>query len=284
MNSQLPSSDITKLVLLGTGTPVTDPNRMGPCVAVVVNQQPYIVDFGPGLVRRAAAAYQAGIQGLAPAKLTRAFTTHLHSDHTSGYPDLIFTPGVVGRKEPLEVYGPTGLQHMTEHILAAYQEDVRERIDGLEPANPDGYIVKSHEIQPGRIYQDKNVQVIAFPVRHGSWPAFGFKFITPDRIIVISGDTSPVDSILEQAEGCDILVHEVYAVKGFNKRSADWQKYHANVHTSSLELGKIARKTRPGLVVLYHQLFWGTTEEELLEEVRSVYDGQVVSGNDLDVF
>jgi ribonuclease BN (tRNA processing enzyme) len=284
MNPQLPPSVTTKLVLLGTGTPVTNPTRMGPSSAVVVNQQPYIVDFGPGVVRRAAAAYHAGILGLAPSKLTRAFATHLHSDHTSGYPDLIFTPGVVGRKKPLEVYGPAGLCDMTEHIIAAYSEDLRERIDGLEPTTPDGYVVNSHEVKPGMVYQDENVQVIAFPVRHGSWPAFGFKFITPDRTIVISGDTAPVDSILEQANGCDILLHEVYAVKGFNKRSADWQKYHANVHTSAHELGKIAREAKPGLVVLYHQLFWGTSEEELLEEVRSVYDGQVVSGKDLDVF
>jgi len=284
MNPNGNPSNLMKLVLLGTGTPVADPQRMGPSTAVVVGDQPYLVDFGPGIVRRAAAAFQAGVTGLKPARLTRAFLTHLHSDHTSGYPDLIFTPGVLGREEPLEVFGPAGLEPMTVHILEAYREDVRERNEGLEPASQDAYLVNCHEVAAGRIYQDENLTISAFEVRHGSWPAFGFKFVTPDCSIVISGDTAPTNTLLQAAKGCDILVHEVYSVKGFNKRSAEWQKYHANVHTSAYELGEIAQAVKPGLLVLYHQLFWGTTEEELLAEVRSVYRGQVVSGKDLDVY
>ena len=136
MNTSIPPSETTQLVLLGTGTPIADPKRFGPCIAVVVNHQPYLVDFGPGVVRRAAAAAAAGVQGLQPPNLTRTFVTHLHSDHTSGYPDLIFTPGVVGRKQALQVYGPSGLRHMTDHILEAYREDLRERIEGLEPGQP----------------------------------------------------------------------------------------------------------------------------------------------------
>src|ERR1700730_12825056 len=74
-----PTSSKTEIVMLGTGTPITDPDRSGPSVAIVVNDTPYIVDFGPGVVRRAAAAYRKGIKGLAMPKLTRAFVTHLHS-------------------------------------------------------------------------------------------------------------------------------------------------------------------------------------------------------------
>lgn len=284
MNNPLSSSPITQVVLLGTGTPNADPQRFGPSVALVVNDQPYLVDFGPGVVRRAAAAADKGISGLQPHKLTRAFATHLHSDHTTGYPDLLFTPGVVGRSEPLQVYGPPGIRHMSEHILEAYREDLRERIDGLEPVNPGAYQFDIHEIQPELVYQDEKVRVNAFPVRHGAWPAYGYRFQTPDRTVVISGDTAPVEGLLEQARGCDILVHEVYAVKGFNTRPVDWQKYHSSMHTSAHELGEIAQIVQPRLLVLYHQLFWGTTEEELLDEVRSRYDGQVVSGHDLDVF
>jgi ribonuclease BN (tRNA processing enzyme) len=82
----------TQIVLLDTGTPNADPERFGPSIAIVVNDTPYIVDFGPGVVRRAAAAQRKGVAGLATPKLTRAFVTHLHSDHTTGYADLIFTP------------------------------------------------------------------------------------------------------------------------------------------------------------------------------------------------
>src|SRR3989442_9544038 len=96
----------TKIVLLGTGTPAPDPERSGPATAIVVNDAAYLVDLGPGVVRRAAAAYQKGIAALAVDKLLTVFITHLHSDHTVGYPDLIVTTWVQGRGAPIKVYGP----------------------------------------------------------------------------------------------------------------------------------------------------------------------------------
>src|SRR4029077_10951711 len=108
----------TKVVLLGTGTLVPDPDRSGPATAIVVGDSAYLVDFGPGVVRRAkAAVLDRGITQLEPGNLNVAFVTHLHSDHTAGYSDLILTGWTAGRRTPLEVYGPTGLQSMTEHIL-----------------------------------------------------------------------------------------------------------------------------------------------------------------------
>jgi glyoxylase-like metal-dependent hydrolase (beta-lactamase superfamily II) len=98
----------TRIVLLGTGTPSPDPDRSGPATAVVVNGTPYLIDFGPGVVRRIAAASQKGVAGLGVVNVRVAFLTHLHSDHTAGYPDLILTPWSVGRSQPLEVYGPAG--------------------------------------------------------------------------------------------------------------------------------------------------------------------------------
>lgn len=282
--SSIRPSQTTQIVLLGTGTPNADPERSGPSVAIVVNDTPYLVDLGPGVVRRAAAAHQAGIAGLAVERLNRAFLTHLHSDHTVGYADLLLTPWVLERAEPSNVYGPMGLEHMTEHVLAAYREDIRERLEGLEPANTTGHKAIAHEIKPGLAYQDTNVRVEAFPVRHGSWTAFGFKFHTPDRTIVISGDTAPTETIVEQSRGCDILIHEVYSAVRFQTIPPAWQRYHAKVHTSSHELTQIAGQARPGLLVLYHQLFWGTSEKALLDEIQERYGGPVVSGRDLDVF
>ena len=274
----------TKIVLLGTGTPITNPDRSGPAVAIVVDDQPYLIDFGPGVVRRAAAAQLAGAMGPV-SKLTRAFVTHLHSDHTVGYSDLIFTTWVMDRNESLEVYGPKGLKSMTKHIVAAYREDIDMRVKGLELADPRGYKVNAHEIKPGLIYQDAKVRVIAFPVRHGSWrEAYGFRFETPDRKIVISGDCGPSESIVANCNGCDVLLHEVYSEAGFKTRPPKWQKYHSNFHTSSRELGEIATRAKPGLLILYHQLFWGQSEDSLMEEMGRYYKGKVVSGHDLQVF
>lgn len=278
-------SAVSKIVLLGTGTPVADPDHSGPAVAIIVNDVPYLVDFGPGVVRRAAAARRKGIEALRVSNIRRVFVTHLHSDHTAGYPDLIFTPWVLGRNTPLEVYGPEGIKWMTDRILAAYQEDIYMRLFGLEPANTEGYKVNVHEIVPGVIYEDSNVTVEAFPVRHGSWHrAYGFKFYTSDRVIVISGDTAPCDTLIEAAKGCDVLIHEVYCQSRFEERSPEWKRYHSSFHTSTKELAKTARIVNPRLLILYHQLFWGASEEELLKEIREEYDGAVVSGGDLDIF
>jgi ribonuclease BN (tRNA processing enzyme) len=268
----------TKVILLGTGTPIADPVRSGPSVAIIVSDEPYVIDFGPGIVRRAAAA------GIKMSKLTKAFLTHLHSDHTIGYADLIFTPWVLGRDRPLEVYGPKGVNMMTKHIIRAYQADIKERLNGLEPANFMGYEVKVQEYEKGTIYIDSNVKVEAFPVNHGSWETYGFKFYTPDKIIAISGDTAPHDNLIEYYQGCDILVHEVYSTKGFENRPPEWQKYHSSVHTSTIELAKIASKVKPKLLILYHQLFWNASEKDLLQEIKELYSGEVVSAKDLEVY
>jgi ribonuclease BN (tRNA processing enzyme) len=273
-----------RLVLLGTGTPNADPDRAGPASAVVVGDQAWLVDCGPGVVRRAAAAYRNGIETLAPRRLTRLLLTHLHSDHTAGLADVVLSPWTLGRSEPLEVYGPRGTRAMVDHLLEAYREDIRERIEGLEPCNETGWQVRVHEIEPGEALGEGTLRVEAFAVDHGAWPAFGFRFEAPGRTLVLSGDTAPARSVMEQASGCDLLLHEVYSAAGFEQRPPGWQRYHAHMHTSSRELGRLAASARPGLLVLHHQLFWGASEEELLAEIREEYDGPVVSGRDLDVF
>lgn len=274
----------TKVVLLGTGTPNADPQRHGAASAVVVGQQAYLVDAGPGIVRRAAAAAEKGIKALAMGRLTCLFLTHLHSDHTAGLADLILTPWVLERREPLVIYGPSGTQAMVEHLLAAYAEDIRERCEGLEPSNFSGYQVEVHEYNAGVIYRDDQVEVTAFRVEHGSWPAFGLRFTSADRTIAFSGDTRPFPELAAHYQDCDVLVHEVYSATAFTQRPAEWQRYHQAVHTSTRELAALATQVQPGLLVLVHQLFWGNTEAQLLAEIRESYAGAVVSGRDLDVY
>jgi ribonuclease BN (tRNA processing enzyme) len=283
--AKAPVASRTQLVLLGTGTPNADPDRSGPAVAIVVDEVPYLVDFGPGVVRRAAAAFARGITGLEVKRLRTAFATHLHSDHTAGYPDLIFTPAVLERDAPLEVYGPPGLKAMTEHVLKAWGEDRDVRLNDLEPARPSGYHVRVHEVAPGLVLKDERVTVRAVRVPHGAWKhAYAYRFDTPDRSIVVSGDSGPSQALVEACNGCDVLVHEVYSTAGFATRPPEWQRYHRAYHTSSAELAALAARARPGLLVLYHQLFWGTSDAALVAEVKRGYDGRVVSGRDLDVF
>jgi len=268
----------THVILLGTGNPNPEPQRMGPAVAIVSGERAYIVDCGPGVVRRAAEA------GLKMEQLTRAFVTHLHSDHTTGYPDLIFTPAVTGRKEPLEVFGPPGLRAMTSHVMKAWKEDMAIRLHGLEPSVPQAYIVKAHDVKPGEIYRDEAIRVVAFGVRHGSWKyAYGFRFEAQDKVIVVSGDTTYSEALIQAAKGCDILIHEVYSQKGLARRTPEWQRYHAAFHTPGPDVGRVAAEVRPRTLVLYHQLPMGETPSEVLEEVREHFNGRVIYGDDLDV-
>jgi len=101
---------------------------------------------------------------------------------------------------------------------------------------------------------------------------------------VISGDTGADSKIEDQCRRCDVLVHEVYSDAGLAKREPEWQAYHSRYHTSAKQLGAIAKRAEPGLLVLYHQLLWSSNDETLLKEVQSVYDGKVVSAKDLDIF
>ena len=280
------ASPVTQVVVLGSGTPNADPDRSGPAVAVIVNGQSYLVDCGPGIVRRATAASRQGVPGLEMPKLRTLFLTHLHSDHTLGLPDLIFTPWVLGRTDHLVVYGPRGTSDMTKNILAAWKKDIEIRTEGLEHGNRTGYLVDVHEIQPGMVYKDENVTVTAIGVKHGSWDqSFGYRFQTPDRVIVISGDTSPADSIVQACNGCDVLLHEAYASAPHSEMdSPQWRAYFAAFHTSTGELAAIATRAKPKLLVLYHQMFHGVSEGEMLQEIRDRYPGAVVSAHDLDVY
>jgi ribonuclease BN (tRNA processing enzyme) len=292
--TQRDSTSKTRIVLLGTGTPSPDPERSGPATAIVVNGTPYLIDFGPGVVRRIAAASQKGVAGLSVLNIKHVFLTHLHSDHTAGYPDLILTPWSVGRTHALEVYGPRGLANMTRHILEAYAEDIRIRRQDKKtlgrPNEVDGYKVNAHDIMPGIVFQDSNVKVTAFLVTHGEVSgAFGYRFETLDRTIVISGDAAPSQTVIDACNGCDVLIHEAYSLMTYKDVARPYQEYREKHHTSSRELAELATKARPGLLILYHRANPGAVgrpnpEEVLIEELRAHYSGKVVTGHDLDVF
>jgi ribonuclease BN (tRNA processing enzyme) len=284
----------TQVVLLGTGTPPADPDRSGAATAIVVNDTPYLVDFGAGVVRRAkSAVVDRGVAALDPVKLRVAFVTHLHSDHTVGYPDLILTPWVLGRRVPLEVYGPRGIAHMTEHVMEAYREDFaarqRDRKLYTVGAFPEGHAVNAHEIKAGVVYKDENVTVTAFATKH-TLESYGYRFDTRDRSIVISGDTNPTQATIDACRGCDVLIHEVLTHDWLSRRP-DFHAYAAVHHTTTSQLVELANQAKPGLLVLYHaslSLRPAVDSERsppavVLKEM-SGYTGRVVVGRDLDVY
>lgn len=286
-------SSKTQIVMLGTGTPIPDPERSGPAVAIVIDSVAYLFDAGAGVMRRATAAGRKGLRALGPRtpggqpapRFDRVFLTHLHSDHTLGLADVIFTPWIQGRSAPLDIYGPPGTARLVKGILDGNADDIAERTAQSGGPSRAGWKSVVHEIKEGIVFQDALIRVRAFKVPHADWKhAFGYRIDTRDKSIVISGDARFFPSIADQCRGCDVLIHEVFSDSGLRRQSPARQVYHKHAHTSATQVGDIATKARPGLLVLYHQLFFGSTDETLLREVRSHFTGRVVSARDLDTY
>ena len=276
----------TKLIILGSGTPNPDPERYGSGYAIIVNESAYIVDFGPGIVRRISAmspSWGGKFSSMELENINIAFLTHIHSDHSGALADLILTPWIMGRSEPLNLYGPKGLKAMSENIIEAYIDDINYRLYGSQPANKLGYTTNVNEIiEDGIIYKDNNVEVIAFKNNHGDFKnSFGFLFITEDKRILLSGDTAVSNNLIKYGENLDILVHEVFSSETFVNKTKDWQTYHKAHHTSSIDVGKIAKKLNPKKLVLSHILFWGASDESLINDVRENFNGETIIAQDL---
>jgi ribonuclease Z len=290
---QQPSA--VRVITLGTGSPIPDQRAFGPATAIAIGQRLFVVDAGAGVTRQLAAAGFPRIK-----EVEATFITHLHSDHTLGYPDLIFTTWIMGRRGPLLVHGPPGLKRMTASLMSAWREDIDLRVSGLERETRDWLAVDDREINAGLVYERDGVRVTAFPVRHAEWKhAFGYRFdIGPassgrsgpkGRSITISGDAAPSETLVAAAEGTDVLIHEVYIEKRLRPENRPggelWPKYMRAAHTSDVELGRMAARIKPQVLVLYHVLRLGGTDDELIAGIRAGgFNGKVVIARDLDVY
>lgn len=287
----------TKVIMLGCGTPNACFNASGPAIAITVDNQCYLFDCGPGVVRQITRMYHKKENALYLPNITKLFITHLHSDHTLGLSDMMLTPWVLERTKPLDVYGPKGISNMCEHLLKAYEQDIQFRIHGFEKANETGIQIQPHEIQEGIIYQDNNIKVEAFLVSHGQWESYAYKCITKDKTIVLSGDTCPVEKMIEKAKDCDILIHEVFYSKGLASRDAKWQNYHSHVHTGAIELGKLAQQAKPKVLVTYHRLYhmnmldntidieneMNKRDQLIKQEISQNFQGEIIMAHDFDI-
>jgi ribonuclease BN (tRNA processing enzyme) len=274
----------TKLVLLGTGGgPMPKVTRSAPANAVVVDGVTYIVDCGNGVARQMARAR------LPFRSLRAVFVTHHHSDHNADFGNLFQLLWAGGLDQPVDAYGPPPLRTMTGQFLALNAYDIATRIadEGRPPLAP---LIRAHEIDaPGEVYRDERVRVTCALVRHPPVvPAFAFRFDTPDRSIVFSGDTAPCDSLVELARDADVLVHEVLhapsldAICGNLANATRLRQHLLDSHTTEEQVGIVAREAGVATLVLSHFVPADSVAEETWREAAArQFGGKIVLGQDL---
>ena len=273
-----------EVVLLGTGYPRPYPDRAGPSTTVIVNGKYFVVDAGRSVVLRLSALQQP------MPRIAAVLLTHLHSDHTSGLPDLFNTGWVMGRKEPLQLYGPRGTQQMVDGLLKFYAEDIHIRRDLVENLDPKGAQIDVHIVNEGSVFKDNDVTITAFAVDHRPVePAFGYRFESGGKIVVISGDTAPSDNLVKFAHGADILVHEVYMPGYFtNARSVEMSRGDtaevarrlSRYHTDAEQVGKIAAAADAKKLVLTH-IIPPEAGDKIRELAAKNFNGEIIVGKDL---
>jgi ribonuclease BN (tRNA processing enzyme) len=207
------------------------------------------------------------------------FITHLHHDHTLGlaalyrYHQFAANGLLVAGTAPLAIYGPAGVRTMMDHVGQAFVP--------LEAATRNALSVTTEELKTaGVAYRDDNLTVRVFEVQHKDGPAVGYRVETADRVIVISGDTRPVDAVVDACSGCDLLFHEVFGLD-YGAEGPPRSGPPAG-HTSAAELGELASRAKPKLLVLYHAL--GASPDAIVERIKKSFSGSIAYARDLDVF
>lgn len=268
-------ADYLEVTLLGTGTPRPSIERFGSATLVHAGGQYFLFDVGRGATIR---LQQAGIT---PNQIDKVFLTHLHSDHISGLDDLWITGWVWQRQQLLGVNGPSGTHQLVKGLRDAYAADISYRSANVG-LDDDKARIESVEIEPGVVYQQEGVTIRAFLVEHAPVkPAYGYRVEFGDRVVVISGDTTYSENLVKHAQKADLLVHEITAVDPAllkrNKRLTSVVAYHTN----PAQMVEVLNKTKPRLAVLNHVLLFAVSEQQVIDEIKQQYSGDVTMGYDL---
>lgn len=284
-----PWRDGTKLVLLGTmAGPVLAPNRQMASQAIFVDGHGYLVDCGYGAIARMA---QLGIR---PPQIESIFITHHHSDHNADYANLVHLAWIQGIPGEIRVYGPPPMGAINAASMAMHKEDVDIRIRATGRKPMEAHIKVREITDQGVVHQDERVKVTAVLVDHPPIAhAFGFRFDTRDRSIVISGDTRPSPVLARLAKGADVLVHEAMYVPGIERMLAKrpyvpprLKQFLMEGHTTAEDCGRIAAEAGVKTLVLSHLLPGDDAElgdEIWRAEAAKHFRGEIIVGRDLMV-
>jgi ribonuclease Z len=269
-----------EVTLLGTGSPIPDPNRAGPSTLVRAGGQVFLVDCGRGVLQRAAAA------GVGAAGLSALLLTHLHSDHIAELGDLIITSWVINfapDPAPLPIIGPPGTAETVEATLKAFGHDIDYRIAHHADLNAPPPI-EVHEYTEGPVWDRDGVTIRVAPTDHRPVaPTIGFRIEFGGASVVLAGDTVPCASLDELAGGADALVHTAIRkdilIHVPQQRVKDVCDYHSSVQ----EAAATAARAGVGTLVLTHYVpaIAPGQEEQWRALAATEFKGQIELGDDL---
>jgi len=259
-----------KVTLLGTGTPTPSAERFGACTLVEAGTRKLLFDAGRGCVIRLDQVH------IPWRELTDVFLTHLHADHTFALPDVFLMGWILGRTDPFEVRGPAGTRDMFTSMVHALDVDIASRVvNGRE--TPKQSVT---EITPGVVYQRDGIKVTAFEVDHTVKPAFGYRIDFAGRSVVLSGDTKYSENVIRNAQGVDVLVHEV--VFGSPGLTPQQQFVMNNGHTVPEKAAQVFSVVKPRLALYTHVLLLGkASDDDVMSATHKLYTGRVQMGRDL---
>lgn len=295
----------TRLITLGTRVgPVPVAHQAQSSNLLIVNGTLYLIDAGDGTLRRLAKA------GIKFTEIGVIFITHPHSDHMAGLGPLMAIERHEGRKDPINVYGPHGVETIVAGIIQYFTPDSEIRWDeGLRTSMQDMF--RGHEVAPGLVYQDANIKVTAAENTHmhltpanpayGKYQSYAYRFETPDKVVVFTGDTGPSQSVEELAKNADMLVSEVLVIDDFVetlKKNGTWDtmsterqvgrvRHLSEDHLTPEEVGKLASRAKVRRVVLTHMILTGDDDADLrhyADGVKKFYSGPVDLAKDLKQF
>lgn len=271
-----------KVVLLGTkGGPTPSAFRAPASVAISIDGFVYLVDSPSGVAGQLVKA------GLRLNQLSNVFVTHNHSDHVLDAGNLMVLAWGSGLKGRVTLHGPSPLKEIVSSSLAAsrYDTAVRMREEGRPPLTP---LIKVHEISAtGAIFQDARVKVTSALVDHFTVkPAFAFRFDTPARSVVVSGDTTYSEGLVQLAKGADLLIHEAMYLPGVDQLAdgnASLKEHLLRSHSTTQQVGMVAERSGVKKLVLSHLVpaFPNISDEVWLRGVRKSFKGEAVVGRDL---
>jgi ribonuclease Z len=269
-----------RVTLLGTGCPQAHPTRMGPASLVRADDLDLLVDCGSGVTQQ---LVKAGTNGAA---IDAVVLTHLHSDHLVDLYQLIISSWHQGRDRPHRLFVPRGAGAFVDRLMDLWRDEREQRVAYEQRPSTTAFEIEVAEIEEGVIFESARVRVEAFLVDHGPVrPAYGLAFERGGLRAVLSGDTTVCDAVSSAATGADLLVHEVFVHRAMSPRpgvrTAAGIEAVAAYHTLSSEVGKVAARARPGLLLLNHIVPVDADRDALLAEVRQDFDGPTVVGEDL---